>query len=610
MKKILYTLLIISNLGLANILKAQEDVNIENADAVYEKVMHEFIINEDSSSIYNYSHSIKLLTYQSFQRFYGESFITYNPDYQKLKIKQSETIMADGITKVESPDNAYNEVLPRFAAHAAPYMNYKEMVVTHIGLEKNATINFAYSIESKKDFMPGIHGKIYLRDHSPIKDMEVRVVVPKGRTINYKLLNLKQEPEIQNIARWTVYKWNFKNIPLLEDEHNQPYWGEHVPTLFVSAASKEHVASYISENYDKLVESSDAIKKKAEEITNECTDNLSKIKAIQNYISSEVGSTYISPEVFGYKPYCAKSIFKNNVGNQLDRAILMTSMAKSVNIEAYPIFASNYKEYSTDIALLEQFRETYVYFPNEKLFVNPEQKTHQFTPNDLKGKAYFAMNMPEEVIEIEEGANSFVTVESEIAISPELKSTGKATFESDGYFRHELNKDCLTKELKIFLNSSTVKVAENVEITSFEKGEENKANIKFIETDLKKKSENLYLFELPGANYIVDKFHLNLGSDQRQTDLRITTEYKEEYIHVISIPENFQIVNLETSAISIKNGVGELSYSASLKGNKLTVKRSLEFKKNIVKAEDYKAYVELLSTWKQDKYKRLYLKKK
>ena len=68
--------------------------------------------------------------------------------------------------------------------------------------------------------MPGVQGKIFLRGRSPIKNMEVRVVVPKGRNINYFLLNQKLEPEVQNMARWTVYKWNFKDIPMLEEESN------------------------------------------------------------------------------------------------------------------------------------------------------------------------------------------------------------------------------------------------------------------------------------------------------------------------------------------------------------------------------------------------------
>ena len=72
---------------------------------------------------------------------YGESFIVYNPDFQTLKIHSSYTRQKDG-TIVKTPDNAFVEVLPRFAADAPAYNQLKEMVVVHTGLELGATITW------------------------------------------------------------------------------------------------------------------------------------------------------------------------------------------------------------------------------------------------------------------------------------------------------------------------------------------------------------------------------------------------------------------------------------------------------------------------------------
>jgi len=66
---------------------------------------------------YRYMKKQKLQTYRSFNNLYGETFIVYNPDFQTLKVNEVYTIMADS-KKNPSPANAFNEVLPGFAANA------------------------------------------------------------------------------------------------------------------------------------------------------------------------------------------------------------------------------------------------------------------------------------------------------------------------------------------------------------------------------------------------------------------------------------------------------------------------------------------------------------
>ena len=61
----------------------------ENADARYLKVIHEYTLNEEGIITYNYKHTLKLYTSYAFSSRYGESFIIYNPEWQKLVINNS-----------------------------------------------------------------------------------------------------------------------------------------------------------------------------------------------------------------------------------------------------------------------------------------------------------------------------------------------------------------------------------------------------------------------------------------------------------------------------------------------------------------------------------------
>jgi hypothetical protein len=121
-----------------------------NYDAVYNKLSKTYTLNPDGSIEYSYSKELKLQTYRAFHNLYGETFIVYNPEYQELKINKVQTIMADG-KKVNAPSNAFNEVLPGFAAGAPAFNGLREMVVTHPGTERNAVLLIDYTILTKKD---------------------------------------------------------------------------------------------------------------------------------------------------------------------------------------------------------------------------------------------------------------------------------------------------------------------------------------------------------------------------------------------------------------------------------------------------------------------------
>ena len=121
----------------------------ENYDAVYLQLKKEYTLNADGSIDYHYVKKQKLQTYRSFHNLYGETFIVYNPDFQSLKVNDVYTIMADG-KKNPSPANAFNEVLPGFAANAPAYNKLREMVITHSGTERNAVLNLDYVLHSKK----------------------------------------------------------------------------------------------------------------------------------------------------------------------------------------------------------------------------------------------------------------------------------------------------------------------------------------------------------------------------------------------------------------------------------------------------------------------------
>ena len=109
MNKIIYPIqLILCLLLVATTLSAAPE-------AEYRKLSKTWTVTADGSQEYHHSMELTLFTHTAMNNTYGESFIVYNPDYQTVVIHSAYTTQKDG-SVVKTPDNAFVEVLPRFAA--------------------------------------------------------------------------------------------------------------------------------------------------------------------------------------------------------------------------------------------------------------------------------------------------------------------------------------------------------------------------------------------------------------------------------------------------------------------------------------------------------------
>ena len=117
------------------------------SEAEFRKLAETWTLHQDGSQEYRYYKELTLFTHTAMNSTYGQTFITYNPDFQELKIHSAYVKQKDGTT-IQTPDNAFVEVLPAGAADAPAYNRLKAMVIVHTGLELGATIYLDYSVIS------------------------------------------------------------------------------------------------------------------------------------------------------------------------------------------------------------------------------------------------------------------------------------------------------------------------------------------------------------------------------------------------------------------------------------------------------------------------------
>ena len=133
----------IASVSVAPILK-----NFPSAEpeAVYRNVEKIYRFAADGSCDVRTKTELRVNTLFAMNELCGETFVVYNPKFQRVKINEAYTLSPDGTTRTDVPENALNEVLPAAATNAPAFNFLRELVITHTALEPGATIFLDYTV--------------------------------------------------------------------------------------------------------------------------------------------------------------------------------------------------------------------------------------------------------------------------------------------------------------------------------------------------------------------------------------------------------------------------------------------------------------------------------
>ena len=581
----------------------------ENADAIFQEITKVYTLNEDGSMNYHYQHELDLKSYYAFNSLYGESFIVYNPDYQKLKINKSVTETSEG-NKVPSPDNAYNEVLPQFAEGAPPYSHLREMVVTHTGLEKNSTINFDYELKSNKDFKPFLMENELLAKRSPVRKLTIKVRIPEDKELNYKLLNAEEKLNISSEGDFKEYKWKFKNLQALSHEKAQPEYKQHLPRLIFSTKNFNEAYSFFTEQLSSGIPGN--IDKELNSILEDKSSKLDSILAIQDMVVNHINHFKIPPEYTGFRTKGNKHVIENNGGTTIEKTNLLSSLLKNVGIEAEMVGIIPSDFYEEKTGNLKTFEQYYVKVQpeNEKLYLSAvtnnafnSKYKHAEDVNLLINKSY---EKPE-FLEGEKNKNE-IKVNGDLKLKKGNSLSGTVTYErsycENPYFEIKKNKEKAKSLLTPGIPQS--------EISNFEIKRSNDATLKVTNTinrEISPKKQGQYqMVDIPLVNSGL-KFHqLKTLASERNTPLEIKWPLHINYDYTISLPETLELKNKK---VNIEKGKDNEMARIQIdeKEGKIHIQRELKISNKKILPNNFESFKEIINTWQNPNYKTLILEK-
>ena len=568
MKK--YTLLFISILMVAYTFAA-------DTDAVFKKIKKEYILHTDGSIEYKYYKELKLLSQYSFNRMFGETFIVINPDFQELVIHKSYTIMANG-KKVETPENAFNKVLPRAAANYPAYNKMIEMVVTHTALDVGATIFLEYSIISQPNNIHELMGTEVVVEDVPVEDYEVLIQVPARRAFEFSVMNFDGKPKVNTNNKYATYSWSFTNVSARAYEHAAPPSYATAPTIKFSTFPDEKTA------LEKWTSADDYSVKRRPQFLNLIHETTSKtdnewdaVRAMQAVVVDDITTKHIPLKWNNYKVQNPVLVWNNNIGSELEKTNLLYQICMLADLKAKIVGFIPEKLWDSQVISFDDFSHFGVLVSTKDfkpVILSAIQKNKKSLEWEYANTRVISLFDGQEVVLHPKQEASNVDVMAKLTVDPGNQIFGDFTVKLYGGFYDDF---VLTQDTQKIVNyfSNALKIAEDKEIqVNYGKGETAKFSLPIKDSAKLDQQENYYFFQLPAFRNGIAQNHFDIMPTDRDFPL-VVPALDEKYEYHITLPKSVMWVGKEIHQ-SYKESFGEMTIDMGIKNGKLVVVKHLK----------------------------------
>jgi hypothetical protein len=564
----------------------------KNSDSVLLKQTHEYTLNSDGSMDYRYYHKRLFNSYQAINRYYGETFVIYNPDYQTLAVKKSETTMADG-KKVQSPDNAFNPVLPSQAADAPAYNQLREMVITHVGLEIGAVVELDYTLNTKAGFTSFFGGRLMLNESSPIKNLEVIVKVPKGQELKHFVVNPNANLKLKKGVNgdFETYTWTAENVSARSNEPNQVEGMVDYQTLVFSnkclKGTRNVLKSELTKEFAPCPTMDILLKSKAKD--------WDLVEEVRGYVANKI-NTYRLPQQFvGFKFRTPNEVWKSNGGTEGEKAILLASLLKHLGFNS-EIALGAYPQYlNLQVGCPVSFDKYLV-----RVDINGEVKNLKAIPDysEIPGQRVI-IGLSDDLAAVNLEPKAKQNLKVELATNLQIDKDGAVTGKGKVQFS-EYSKD---KGLLYGIPSSS--------ITSKELEKHDGQTV--MEIELGKgvncdKAGDYLSFSLPVVAQGLTMAHLGELPLDRVTRLELPGIIDETYEFTVKLPAGYTIAMPLYNEV-VENAFGKVAIKYEFQNGEVKVTRNLNLTQGIVPVDMYSNFRVLYSLWMDKNMNRIIVTK-
>lgn len=522
-------------------------------DAVYKLISENYTLNADGSTEFRKRTELQIFTRMTFDEF-GETFITYNPDFQELIINEAYTIRKDG-SKVETPANAFNPMLPESCTKCERLNGIRTMVVTHTALEYDALIVLDYTIRSKNFLFQELMEKVDLLEEIPVEKYVVSVTTPDYKPAKFLLNgeNLSYTTTESKDKDFATTVYTFTNLPE----------APACDLVFPSAWSS--LTFYTLDNPDAIVsriaQQNSMQKFDNQKITDffrirftEEMSDMEKVLLVRDYIHDYIRTNDVEAEVLNYMFASPQTVWESNCALPIEKNILLAGVLQSLGYDARLAFHSDAltADLKIVVRILLSGGKTYYISANES--------------EELSLDAFFA---PATLI-LQNGS-----IEKVEAQPTSVKVSALIVFENG------------------ISDNPTVGIAyKDVQSPMTKTLQPQEINV--AKVSVSQLSGKYYEMTIDDGNYGTQVRSVNIHND-RQYDVD-TKESDESYIYIITLPDNVRCLTKPMQKeITVENA--KMLVDIQVDGRTVTINRHLLLPQEGISAKNVKKFKAMMGEW-------------
>jgi hypothetical protein len=177
----------------------------------------------------------------------------------------------------------------------------------------------------------------------PVKEARFSVELPAGWEIKSTWLNY---PEVKPTSAGTnQWQWVVHDVGAIEYEEDMPprrgVAGQLLLTFLTSASDKQgfqtwaEMGKWETNLTQGRRDASPELKQKVAELTTNVPDQLSRMRALANFVQRDIRYVAIELGIGGFQPHPARDTYSHRYGDCKDKATLMSAMLKEIGVDSF-----------------------------------------------------------------------------------------------------------------------------------------------------------------------------------------------------------------------------------------------------------------------------------
>jgi hypothetical protein len=282
----------------------------------------------------------------------GDPRLAYDGSRQELKIHASRTYLIGGSTQ-DTPDNGYNEVTPGGLALSVDHLGIREMVVTHVGIERGVSILLDWTVRDVEP--PGLPLNRMFFFHNEFSTLRKEVVAEgelRGEIVNPEggLFQLPAPEERGDLIIWQAE--NLKPRP----QHAEHRLGDQIPWIAISAAgSWDDLLVRLGRRIDAAVAEGNSIAALRLDLEEEMPflGEREALERLAEAVKDRTALVRYDPWLFTPLPRSVSACLERSTATPTERCAIMLACCRTLGVDAAVVLPARWENLSADVPALE-----------------------------------------------------------------------------------------------------------------------------------------------------------------------------------------------------------------------------------------------------------------